>query len=119
VWQGSTAIVQGQLRRARVIRRFIEVTTAKGAAATVAAALGQCRAGAGDRRKALQLAHSDAVLLNVGFASAVCGDANTAVLAFDELAKLYPKNTTINGTFIPNFRALPGRPHKPGGTARP
>jgi tetratricopeptide (TPR) repeat protein len=116
-WQTRTASFQGQQRRARELaQRQIELslsrnsrTTAASLTAVVAddeARLGQCRQAGDDSRRALELARTKAVLMDVALASAFCGDAARTVAVAGELAKLHPKDARLNRAFLPSVRAL-------------
>ena len=116
-WQIGGAAYAGRWRQAQALsRRAIELAAARDetqeSAAQYAAeqalrgaAFGDCRRAGADAAHGLKLVRGRASLPRAALALALCGEADQAKHLADELIKLYPEDTIINGLWLPTIRA--------------
>ena len=115
-WQTGAAAFTGQWRRARDLsRRAIDLAirsdateVAAGYAAEAAlrsTLFGQCTQTKAEATQALTLEHSRLTTARTVLALASCGEASQAQRVMDDLVKHYPKDTRINGIWIPTIRS--------------
>ncbi len=115
-WQADTAAFAGQRRRAEdLARRSIDLASrndAKEVAAQYAAgaalrdaAFGQLPQAKASIAQSLALESNRVSLVRAALARALCGELSEAQRLVDELVKRYPKDTLINGIWIPTIRA--------------
>jgi eukaryotic-like serine/threonine-protein kinase len=115
-WQTSTAGCAGQWQKAQDFsRRSIALAThsdAKEVAAGYAAEhalraaiFGQSGQAKAEASQSLALKRNQVTLVRAALALALAGDASRAQSLIDELVKQYPKDTLINGLWLPAIRA--------------
>jgi hypothetical protein len=115
-WQTGAAAFAGQWKQSQdFARRAIDLATRSGAkevaaryaaeAALRAAALKQCAQTQAFATQALALERNQVTLTRAALALALCGAAARTQLLVDELLKRYPKNTIVNGLWLPTIRA--------------
>jgi serine/threonine protein kinase/tetratricopeptide (TPR) repeat protein len=115
-WQNGAAAFGGQWRRAQDFsRRSIDLATRSDArevaaryaaeAALRGAVLGRCNQAKISAAQSLALERNQVSLARLTLALALCGEASQAQSAVEELVKRYPKNTLINGLWVPIIKA--------------
>jgi tetratricopeptide (TPR) repeat protein len=115
-WQNGASAFAGQWRRAQEFsRRSIDLAARNGAAEVAArhaaeaalrgAVFGDCtktRAAAGE---SLTFERNQVSLTRLTLALALCGAAPQAQSVMEELVNSYPKDTLVNGLWLPTIRA--------------
>jgi len=115
-WQANTAGFAGQYRRAQDFRRrAIDLATrgdVKEVAAQYAAEAAlfgavfiQCRQTNASAAQALALERNDVSLTRAALALALCGASAQAQSLANEAVRRYPKDTVLNGLWLPLIRA--------------
>jgi tetratricopeptide (TPR) repeat protein len=115
-WQNGASAFAGQWRRAQDFsRRSIDLATrsdAKEVAARYAAeaglraaVLGDCTQARSAAARSLTFERNQVSLTRLTLALALCGEASQAESLVDDLVKRYPKDTLINGLWLPIIRA--------------
>jgi tetratricopeptide (TPR) repeat protein len=111
----STAVYSGQWRQSQdlaqraidlAIRVDVKEVAARYAAeqALRAAVVGRCDQSRPYSTQSLALEHNQVTLARVALSQALCGDSQ-AQLLIDEMLKQYPKDTIVNGLWLPTIRA--------------
>jgi serine/threonine protein kinase/Flp pilus assembly protein TadD len=115
-WQNGASAFAGQWRRAQDFsRRSIDLATrsdAKEVAARYAAegalraaVFGECTQARAAIAQSLAFERNQVSLTRLTLALALCGEASQAQSLVEELVKRYPKDTLINGLWLPIIRA--------------
>jgi len=115
-WQNGASAFSGQWRRSQDFsRRSIDLATRSdarevaarysGEAALRAAVLGLCAQTRAAAAQSLALERNQVSLTRSTLALALCGEASQAQMLIEELVKRYPKDTLINGLWLPTIRA--------------
>ena len=115
-WQNGAAASVGQWQRAQDFsRRSIDLATRSNArevaaryaaeAALRAAVFGKCNQAKTAATQSLALERNQASLARLTLALALCGEASQTQSLVEDLVKRYPKNTLINGLWVPIIKA--------------
>ena len=115
-WQNGAAAFGGQWRRAQDFsRRSIDLAARSDArevaaryaaeAALRAAVLGKRNQAKTAAAESLALEHNQVSLARLTLALALCGEASQAQSSVEELVKHYPRNTLVNGLWVPIIKA--------------
>jgi eukaryotic-like serine/threonine-protein kinase len=115
-WQNGASAFAGQWRRAQDFsRRSIDLATRSDAkevaaryaaeAALRAAAFGLCPQTRAAAAQSLALERNQVSLTRSTLGLALCGEASQAQTLMEELVKRYPRDTLINGLWLPTIRA--------------
>ena len=115
-WQANVFAHKGQWRQTQAFSsRSIELAThadIKGVAARYAAeqalraaVLGHCEAVSGLVSQSLALQRNAVSLPRAALALALCGQSSQTQPLIDELSKQHPRNTLVNGLWLPTIRA--------------
>ena len=115
--QGQAAISSGQLRKAKELsnravelaqrRDFKEVAASYASASVLReAVVGNCQRAKQGAANAVSFARSRISMSYAALALASCGEAGQAQSLIDELAKRFPKDSFVNGTWLPAIRAV-------------
>ena len=111
-WQNGASAFAGQWRRAQEFsRRSIDLATRSDAkevaaryaaeAALRAAVFGECTLARAAAAQSLAFERNQVSLTRLTLALALCGEASQAQSLVEELVKRYPKDTLINGLWLP------------------
>jgi serine/threonine protein kinase/Tfp pilus assembly protein PilF len=115
-WQAATAAYAGQWQKTRELsRRSVDVAAqnnAKEVAAEYAsedalraAVFGQCQQSKDEATRALALARGRVSLPRSSLGLALCGEAAQVQRLVDEIKQRYPKDSIINGRWLPVIQA--------------
>jgi tetratricopeptide (TPR) repeat protein len=115
-WQADTAAFAGQWHRAQELpRRAVDLTAQSNAKAFAAeyasgealrdAAFDQCQQTKTSATQALAIGRDRISLPRSGLGLALCGEAGQVQKLIDEMKERYPKDTFINGLWLPLIQA--------------
>jgi tetratricopeptide (TPR) repeat protein len=115
-WQAGAAAFAGHWRQSQDFsRRAVDLATRSDAkevaaryaaeAALRSAVCGQCADTRTAVKQALALESNQISLARSALALALCGETSQSQLLIDELVKHYPKDTLINGLWLPTVKA--------------
>jgi tetratricopeptide (TPR) repeat protein/predicted Ser/Thr protein kinase len=116
-WQAQTAAFAGQWRRAQDLSRRAIDLAARGDAiepaaryhaeqSLRAAVFGLFTTAKAAGAQSLALERNQVTLTRAALALALCGESSHTQQLVDELAKRYPKDTLVNGLWLPVIRAV-------------